>query len=63
MGISYDFVELFTGAFLPLSDADQAAFVASLSADAQAQFSAWGDKARSIHRRNSHKSPPGPRNL
>ena len=63
MGVSYDFVELFTGAYLPLSDVEKAAWVASLDAAAQEQFHSWATKVETIHRRNSHKSPPGPKNL
>ncbi len=63
MGITYDFVELFTGAFLPLEAAEQEAFKASLPAEARAQFDDWGGKARRIHERNAHKSPAGPKNL
>jgi hypothetical protein len=63
MGVSYDFVELFTGLYLPLSDAEKVAWTAALSPEAAAQFEALAAKVQAIHKRNSHKSPPGPKNL
>lgn len=63
MGVSYDFVELFTGAFLTLDAAGQEAFVASLGPESKAQFLDGKTKVETIHRRNSHKTPPGPKNL
>jgi len=62
LGFTYDFIELFTGHFLPLSDEEQAAFVASLDAEAQTQFAAWSAEARKVHARNKHKIG-GPKNL
>jgi len=55
LGFSYDFVELFTGAFLPLNEADQTAFKKSLSSEALTQFEAFARAAETIHRRNRHK--------
>lgn len=55
LGFTYDFVELFTGDFIKRSEAEQAAFVASLGAEARAQFDAWSKAASDVHRRNKHK--------
>ncbi len=63
MGVSYDFVELFTGAFLTLDPAGQHAFVSSLSPESAAQFLDNKSKVEAIHHRNMHKAPPGPKNL
>jgi len=62
LGFTYDFVELFTGYFLPKSAEEQAAFIASLDAQAAAQFEAWSASARQVHARNQHKFG-GPKNL
>jgi len=55
LGFSYDFIELWTGAYVPLSDTKKKAFKKSLSKDALAQFEKWGAMAESVHRRNAHK--------
>mmetsp|Transcript_4486 Transcript_4486/g.4946 ORF Transcript_4486/g.4946 Transcript_4486/m.4946 type:complete len:294 (-) Transcript_4486:48-929(-) len=55
LGFSYDFVELFTGAYLKLSDSEKEAFKASLSADALQQFHHLAAAAEGVHRRNAHK--------
>lgn len=55
LGFSYDFVELLTGAYLPLDDAAKAAFKSSLSADAAAQFDQLAAAAEAVHKRNAHK--------
>jgi len=55
LGFSYDFVELFTGHYLPLSDSEKAAFTESLSDEAKAQFEDLSQKAIAVHRRNYHK--------
>lgn len=55
LGFTYDFIELFTGAFLPLSDDQKQAFKESLGDEATKQFSEWSAKCESVHRRNKHK--------
>jgi len=55
LGFTYDFIELFTGAYLPLSESDKASFRNSLSSDAKTQFNDWGAKAEAVHCRNKHK--------
>jgi len=55
LGFSYDFIELWTGAYLKLSDADKAAFKASLDAESATQLAEWGAAAEKVHKRNAHK--------
>jgi len=55
LGFGYDFIELLTGAYLPLSEGEQKAFVDSLSADGKKVFESSRKVAESIHRRNCHK--------
>jgi len=55
LGFGYDFIELFTGEYLPKSDADKEAFKKSLSADALKEFETSAKMAETIHRRNQHK--------
>jgi len=55
LGFTYDFIELFTGAYLPLNEDDKASFRESLSSDARKQFDDWGAKAEAVHERNKHK--------
>jgi NAD+ synthase (glutamine-hydrolysing) len=62
LGFSYDFVELFTGAYLPSSDKDKEAFRSSLSQEALEQFDKWRKAAEAVHSRNKHKLG-GPANL
>jgi len=62
LGFTYDFIELFTGAYLPLNDEDKASFRNSLASDARKQFDSWGAKAEAVHLRNKHKIT-GVRNL
>jgi NAD+ synthase (glutamine-hydrolysing) len=54
LGMSYDFVELYTE-YLKLDATGRAAMVAGLSQDALAEFHSLGGKADAVHRRNSHK--------
>jgi len=62
LGFSYAFIELLTGAYLPLSDSDKQEFKASLSSEAWLQFDKWRKMAESIHMKNKHKLA-GPINL
>merc|ERR1711920_572845 len=55
LGFTYDFIELFTGAYLSLSECDKASFRNSLSSDAKTQFNDWGARAEAVHCRNKHK--------
>jgi NAD+ synthase (glutamine-hydrolysing) len=55
LGLTYDFVELFTGDYLKLSDEDKEAWKKELSADALKQFEAWSTAAVKTHNRNKHK--------
>jgi NAD+ synthase (glutamine-hydrolysing) len=62
LGFSYDFVELFTGGYLPLDAAGQQAFRDSLKPEALTQFDTWAAVAADVNKRNSHKIG-GPKNL
>jgi len=62
LGFSYDFVELFTGAYLTLNDTDKAAFRASLDEESTTAFKKWSEAAEKVHNRNKHKIG-GPRNI
>jgi len=62
LGFSYDFVELFTGAYIPLDDKGKEEFRKSLSPEALQIFLKLGKMARDIHNRNKHKLT-GPANL
>jgi len=55
LGFTYDFIELFTGAYLPLNESDKASFRSSLSSEAKTQFDDWGARAEAVHHRNKHK--------
>eukprot|EP00456_Euglypha_rotunda_P057612 TRINITY_DN47676_c0_g1_i5.p1 TRINITY_DN47676_c0_g1~~TRINITY_DN47676_c0_g1_i5.p1 ORF type:complete len:296 (+),score=54.33 TRINITY_DN47676_c0_g1_i5:115-888(+) len=55
LGFSYDFVELFTGAYLPLNPTQRAEFKSSLSKPALEQFEKWATAAEQVHNRNKHK--------
>ena len=49
------FIELYTGAYLPLDEAGRAAYVAGLGEEARAQFKQWATACTSVHNRNKHK--------
>jgi NAD+ synthase (glutamine-hydrolysing) len=55
LGFTYDFIELFTGMYLPLSDDGKKAFTESLSAEGLKQFTEWSKACESVHNRNKHK--------
>eukprot|EP01064_Diplonema_japonicum_P024852 TRINITY_DN3560_c2_g4_i1.p1 TRINITY_DN3560_c2_g4~~TRINITY_DN3560_c2_g4_i1.p1 ORF type:complete len:291 (+),score=80.92 TRINITY_DN3560_c2_g4_i1:57-929(+) len=55
LGFTYDFIEMFTGLYLPMNEEGQAAFKASLSKEGLEQFEDWSAKAVAVHKRNSHK--------
>lgn len=55
LGFTYDFIELYTGSYLKLSEAEQKKWVASLSADGKKQFDAWSVACTGVHNRNKHK--------
>jgi NAD+ synthase (glutamine-hydrolysing) len=62
LGFSYDFVELFTGAFVTESEEKQREFVESLSPVTRSYFEKAAHRCRQIHARNKHKLA-GPINL
>jgi len=55
LGFTYDFIELYTGFYLPLGDNNKEAFRGILSEDARKQLDEWGARAQAIHQRNKHK--------
>ena len=55
LGLTYDFIELFTGMYLPLGEDGREAFKKSLSTEGLAQFEDWAQKAQTVHKRNAHK--------
>jgi len=55
LGFTYDFVELFTGAYLPLSDTDKIAFKQSFSKEGLEKFEKWANMAVAVHNKNKHK--------
>ena len=55
LGITYDFIELLTGAFNPLSDEDKAKFEEGITGEARKQWDEWKVKAVTVHKRNAHK--------
>jgi len=62
LGFSYDFIELFTGAYVPLDENGKETFRKSLSNEALQIFLKLGNMAQDIHNRNKHKLM-GPANL
>jgi NAD+ synthase (glutamine-hydrolysing) len=55
LGFTYDFIELYAGHFLTLSEEEKAKFQNALGEAATKQFDAWGKAAQEVHRRNAHK--------
>lgn len=55
MGISYDFVELYTGYYLNLSESERSEFKKVLEKECLLEFEENEKKAVSIHKRNEHK--------
>lgn len=62
LGVSYDFVELFTGWFLPLNDEEKKRFEDSLDEENREEWTRYRAICENVHRRNSHKLN-GPKNL
>jgi len=54
MGVTYDFVELYTE-WLKMPENQRNNFISSLDSESLALFKEKGDRADAIHRRNSHK--------
>lgn len=55
LGFTYEFVELFTGLYLPLDEASRGAFKSALPAAALAEFEKDSAAAMAVNRRNAHK--------
>lgn len=62
LGVSYDFVELYTGWYLKQSEEDQKAFVESMDEETLKEWNHYKDICETVHRRNAHKLN-GPMNL
>ncbi|KAK8794708.1 hypothetical protein WA158_001689 [Blastocystis sp. Blastoise] len=62
LGITYDFVELYTGYYLKLSEEDQKKMIESFSDTARAEWERSSKICTDVHRRNAHKLN-GPTNL
>jgi NAD+ synthase (glutamine-hydrolysing) len=59
IGASYEFVELYTGHFLPLTAKERGEFLATLDEESLAQFTDLEAKIVVIHNRNKHKIVDG----
>lgn len=55
LGFTYDFIELYTGAYLKLGQEEQEVFRGSLSEEARATFDRSATLCTAVHRRNAHK--------
>lgn len=55
LGFTYDFIELYTGDYLKLSEDDQKKWLADLSNEGREQFNDWSVACTAIHNRNKHK--------
>ena len=62
LGVSYDFVELYTGWYLKQSEENQKAFVESMDEETLKEWNHYKDICETVHRRNAHKLN-GPMNL
>lgn len=55
LGVTYDFVELFTGYYLNLSSEQQKTFIDSISEEAKIEFIKDMNTCERVHQRNKHK--------
>ena len=62
LGVSYDFVELYTGWYLPLDEVERQAFLAGLDKESLDEWEQLSGICESVHARNEHKLN-GPKNL
>ena len=62
LGVTYDFVELYTGWYLPLPDAKKKEFLDSLDEETKKEWDHYSAICETAHRRNAHKLN-GPKNL
>lgn len=62
LGVTYDFVELYTGWYLPLPDAKKKEFLDSLDEETKKEWDHYSAICETVHRRNAHKLN-GPKNL
>ena len=62
LGVTYDFVELFTGWFLAMGEEERKRFVEGLDEENREEWEKCRAICEGVHRRNSHKLS-GPKNL
>ena len=62
LGVTYDFVELYTGWYLPLSSEEKETWLASLTEETKKEWDHCASICETVHRRNAHKLS-GPKNL
>ena len=55
LGFTYDFIELFTGYYLPLEESDKAKFLEALDENEREQFLKNKEACEKIHNKNKHK--------
>ena len=55
LGFTYDFIELFTGYYLPLEDSDKSKFLEALEEEERATFLKNKEACEKIHNKNKHK--------
>jgi len=55
MGFTYDFIEFYTGYFLPLDQKEKYEFLNNLSDISRSEFLNFEEKCTKIHKRNAHK--------
>ena len=55
LGFTYDFIELFTGYYLPLIESDKAKFLEALDEEERTQFMKNKEACEKIHTKNKHK--------
>ena len=55
MGFSYDFIEFYTGYYLPMSIEEKAKMIDQLNSDSLSEFMEFEAVCTTIHKRNAHK--------
>ena len=55
LGFTYDFIELFTGYYLPLDDTEKTKFLEVLDENERLEFLKNKEACEKIHNKNKHK--------
>ena len=55
LGFTYDFIELFTGYYLPLEESDKSKFLEALEENERSEFMKNQEACEKIHNKNKHK--------